>query len=97
MPLIPWVDEYQEEIGRRDSGGGLMGGLKKVRVHVSDPIYVGSFALVEQPRKIELRIGQARRGQTRYAALAPREAQQVAIALLLAAEESLAEAELQPF
>lgn len=67
--------------------------VTKVRSHISDPVYVGLSVLIEKPRRIELRIGAARRGESRYAMLAPREAQQVAIALLTHGEESLTKAE----
>jgi hypothetical protein len=62
----------------------------RVRSHVSDPVFVGFSPIIEHPRKIEMRIGDHGRGEGRYALMHPREAQQVAIALLKSAEESMA-------
>jgi hypothetical protein len=45
--------------------------------------------VVETPRRIELRIGESKQSKSRYAALTPREAQKIAIALLMQAEASL--------
>lgn len=61
----------------------------KVREHASDPVFVSHWLVTETPRKIELRIGEEKPGETRYAVLTPREAQKVAIALLMLAEASL--------
>ena len=58
--------------------------MKRVRNHVSDPVFVGPCA-----GKIELRIGESKRGESRIALLTPREAQQIAIALLSQAEDAL--------
>ncbi len=65
----------------------------RIREHISDPVFVGPCALVERPRRIELRIGESRRGESRYAMLSPREAQQIALALLAEAEASLTKSE----
>jgi hypothetical protein len=62
----------------------------KVREHGSDPVFVKEWLVSETPKKVELRIGEEKAGETRYAVLTPREAQQVAIALLIQAEASLA-------
>jgi|HubBroStandDraft_6_1064221.scaffolds.fasta_scaffold5522593_1 hypothetical protein len=59
------------------------------RPHDSDPVFVEPFTVVETPRRIELRIGESKQGKSRYAVLTPREAQKIAIALLMQAEASL--------
>jgi hypothetical protein len=61
----------------------------KVREHRSDPVFVKSRPSAE---KIELRLGEASRGKTRYAVLQPQEARRIGYALLYAAEEVQKEA-----
>lgn len=61
----------------------------KAREHHSDPVFVSPFTTVEHPRRVELRIGESEQGKSRYAVLTPREAQQLALALLQHAEDSL--------
>jgi hypothetical protein len=54
----------------------------KVIEHARDPVFVDATS----GRVIELRIGEPRVGETRYALLSPNEAAVVAYALLTAAE-----------
>ena len=61
----------------------------KAREHALDPVFVNFSHAAETPRKIELRIGEETPGATRYALLTPREAQRIALALLMQAEASL--------
>ena len=63
--------------------------MKPIREHASDPVFVKPSAVSEGPREIELRIGPEKRGETRYAMLTPREAQRIAVALLVHAEASV--------
>lgn len=60
----------------------LAEGNMKVREHPSDPVFVKKWS-----RNVELRIGSPNPGETRYAMVNRREARQIAIALLTAAEE----------
>jgi len=60
----------------------------KVREHKLDPVFVKAMS---SRQKVELRIGEAQRGKSRYGWLKPHEARRVGYALLLAAEEAQGE------
>jgi hypothetical protein len=62
--------------------------VKLARPHAVDPVFVGRRA---SGHKIELRIGESRRGESRIAMLNAREAQKIALALLSEAEDDLSE------
>ena len=65
---------------------------KQITTHKNDPIFVGegfSLSTGKKQARIELRIGESKRGQSRLALLTPREAQQVAIALMKEADSAL--------
>lgn len=67
--------------------------FEKTVTAINGPIIVMGSVVIETPRKIELRIGQPRQGESRYALLTPREALRVAAVLIEAAEDSLANAD----
>jgi hypothetical protein len=59
----------------------------QVREHKSDPIFVEGVG-PEDRRHVSLRIGKAKRGESRYAVLTPKEARLLALALMTEAERA---------
>jgi hypothetical protein len=60
-----------------------------IREHASDPVFVLRTPASEAQRRVELRIGDENLSGSRSAVLAPREAQKIAVALLMMAEACL--------
>ena len=59
----------------------------QVREHKSDPIFVEGVG-AEDSRRVLLRIGKAKRGESRYAVLTSKEARLLAFALMAEAERA---------